>query len=68
MRALKIDTMTPIDRIFYESETPFGVIGKISDDDLKSLQGNMNISSENRARINYELRVRSIELPKSWKL
>lgn len=60
--------LSPIDRLFSESETSFGVIAKISDKELKAIQGNMNMSSENRARVDYELRVRNIELPKEWKL
>lgn len=68
MGALKINQMSPIDRVFYEDETSFGIIGKISDEELRNIQGNMNLSSENRARVDYELRVRSVELPESWKL
>jgi len=63
-----INQSTPLDRLFIEFETPFGIIAKISDEDLKSIQGNLNLSSENKARVDYELRIRSIQLPQNWKL
>lgn len=71
MEAIKLmdsTALSPIDRLFTEYETSFGVIAKISDEELKAIQGNMNMSSENRARVDYEIRVRNIELPKEWKL
>lgn len=57
---------SPIERLFAETETSFGVISKVSDEELKSIWGNMNLSSENRARVGYELRIRNMELPKEW--
>lgn len=67
MAATKLE-LSPLDRLFLESETSFGIIAKISDEDLKSVQRNRNLSSENRDRVDYELRIRSIVLPKELQL
>lgn len=67
-QAMEINVLSPVDRLFSEFETSFGVIAKISDEELKAIQGNMNLSSENRARVDYEIRTRNIQLPNDWKL
>lgn len=54
-------------RLFEENETSFGILSKITTKDLESIKDNMCLSSENRARINYELKVRKVELPEKWK-
>lgn len=72
IKAKKMDNliyqMSPLERLFTESETSFGIIAKISDEDLRTIQGNKNLSSENRNRVDYEIRVRNIEIPKELKL
>lgn len=50
-------------RLFEEKETSFGILSKIPTKDLESNKDNMNLSSENRARVNYELKIRNINLP-----
>lgn len=50
-------------RLFEEKETSFGILAKIPTKDLESNKDNMNLSSENRARVNYELKIRNINLP-----
>lgn len=55
-------------RMFEEKETSFGILSKIPTKDLESVKDNMNLSSENRARVNYELKIRKINLPEELKL
>lgn len=55
-------------RLFKENETSFGVLSKIPTKDLESVKDNMCLSYENRARVNYELKIRKIDLPEEWKL
>lgn len=55
-------------RLFKENETSFGILSKIPTKDLESVKDNMCLSSENRARVNYELKIRKVDLPEKWKL
>lgn len=55
-------------RIFEENETSFGILSKIPTKDLESVKDSMCLSYENRARVNYELKIRKINLPEELKL
>lgn len=55
-------------RLFEEKETSFGILSKIPTEDLESTKDSMCLSSENRARVNYELKIRNINLPEELKL
>lgn len=57
---------TALLQLISDDETPFGVIAQLTTDILKE---HINLLSEqNKKRVAYELRIRSIELPEDWKL
>lgn len=55
-------------RLFEEKETSFGILSKIPTKDLELVKDNMCLSSKNRSRVQYELKIRKINLPEELKL
>lgn len=46
----------------------FTELDQLATDHLQAMIGNNRLSDENRKRIAYEIRIRSVELPKNCKL
>lgn len=51
-----------------QKELSFTELDQLATDHLQAILDTRRLSEENRARISYELRIRSIELPEEWKL